>query len=154
MKRFCLALFLVLLAVEVHAQGGFVLEYKGMVFGREMADPHSMKKDHQQGDLVFYTRYGDGRTFQGVPLQDQFYGYAGGKLALVLFNAHGPSAYNALKSYFDAHYGQAMQPEMNVKRFVYGAGDVDIQLNYDESHKMAEVSYVYRPLFKQLAPGK
>jgi len=154
MKRFCLVLFFVFLAVEAHAQGGFVQDYKGMVFGKEMTDPHVMKKDHQQGDLIFYTRYGDDHTFQGVPLQSQFYGYAGGRLALVLFNARGPSAYNAFKSYFDAHYGQAMQPQMNVKRFAYAAGDVDIQLSYDENHKMAEVGYLYRPLFKQAMSGK
>jgi len=154
MKRFCIVAIVLLLAVQAHAQGKFVLDYKGMVFGKEMADPHSMKKDHAQGDLTFYTRYSEDHVFQGVPLQREYFGYCQGKLCLVLFSAQGPSAYNALKAYFDANYGPAMQPKMNVKEFTYGAGEVDIQLSYHDSSKVAEVSYIYRPIFRQMSPGR
>ena len=154
MKRFRIVAIMLLLAVQAHAQGKFILDYKGMVFGQELKDPRAMKKDHVQNPIVFYTRYGGDRLFQGVPLQQEFYGYCDGKLCLVLFSAHGPSAYNALKAYFDANYGQPMQPKVNVKQFIYGAGDVDVQLGYDDNRKVAEVSYVYRPLFRQIGTGK
>jgi len=142
------------MAVLAHAQGGkFVLDYKGMAFGSKMADPHSMKKDREQGAVTLYTRYGGDRVFQGVPLEKEVFGYCQDKLCVVLFSARGPSAYNTLKAYFDANYGPAMQPRMNVKQFTYGAGDVDIQFSYDDGRKEAEVSYIYRPLVRQMAPG-
>jgi len=141
-------------AVLVHAQGGkFILDYKGMAFGGKMADPHSMKKDRDQGDVTLYTRYGGDRVFQGLPLDKEVFGYCKDRLCLVLFSAHGPSAYNTLKAYFDANYGPATQPKMNVKQFTYGAGEVDIQFSYNDNSKEAEVSYIYRPLFKQMMPG-
>jgi len=152
--KFCIVAAMLALTVQAHAQGGrFILDYKGMLFGREMTDPRSLKKDHQQGEMTFYTRYGNDRVFQGVPLEEEYLGYAKDKLCLVLFRARGPNAYNAFKAYFDANYGPARQPKMNVKQFIYGAGDVDIQFNYDDNRKQAEVSYIYRPIFKQLMPG-
>jgi hypothetical protein len=154
MKRLFICMAMLLLATQALAQGKIILDYKGMAFGKEMTDSKYMMKAREQGDLTFYTRYGEDHNFQGVPVKDQYYGYVGNKFCVAMFSAQGPSSYNALKAYFDANYGPARQPKVNVKKFSYDAGDVEIQLEYDDNTKVAGVSYVYTPIMRQVMTPK
>jgi len=154
MKRafICTALFLTL-AVAAFAQGKIILDYKGMAFGKDFSEFKLLKQARQSGDMVFYTKYGDDLTFQSVPVKDQIYGFFKGKFCLAMFTAQGPSSYNTLKAYFDANYGPANQPKVNVKQFTYTAGDVTIEFGFDDTRKVVDVSYVYRPIVRQFMPA-
>lgn len=154
MKRVILCLALVLIAAQALAQGKFLTEHRGLSFGKEISDFQYMRKVRSQGVLDIYTRYGDDRQFQGVPLTEHYYGLYQKKLCLVMFSAKGPSAYSTLKAYFDATYGQPSQPKVNVKQYVYSAGDVDIEMRYSDDSKILEISYVYRPIMRQLGTAK
>ena len=154
MKRVLICLALLVLASQALAQGKFITDFKGMGFGKELSEFQRMKQVRKQSDLEFYSRYGDEQTFQGVPVKEQLYGFYKGKFCLAMFTAQGPSSYNALKAYFDSNYGPANQPKVNIKQFTYTAGEVTIEFSYDDNHKVAEVSYLYRPIMRQMMPGK
>ncbi|GFK93498.1 hypothetical protein NNJEOMEG_01331 [Fundidesulfovibrio magnetotacticus] len=158
MKRLatlCLiACALLSLAAPAQAQGKFVTEFKGMVFGKPFTDFQRMKPIRQQGDMALYSRYGDDHQFQGVATKDEAYGFFKGVFCVVMFTAQGPTAYNTLKSYFDANFGPASQPKVNMKQFTYTAGEVSIELTYDDTRKIAEVSYMYRPVMRSMTGGK
>lgn len=155
MKRaFIVAAMLLTMATTVFAQGKIILDYKGMTFGKEFSEFKLLKQARQSGDMIFYTKYGDDQTFQGVPVKDQLYGFYKGKFCLAMFTAQGPTSYNALKAYFDSTYGPASQPKVNIKQFTYNAGEVTIEFSYDDNHKVAEISYLYRPIMRQALPGK
>jgi len=158
MKRASLCLLMALALLAAHApaqaQGKFVTEFKGMVFGKPFGDFQRMKPMRQQGDMALYTRYGEDHQFQGVAIKDEAYGFFKGTFCVVMFTAQGPTAYNALKAYFDANYGPASQPKVNMKQFTYTAGEVSIELTYDDTRKLAEVSYMYRPVMRSLSGGK
>jgi hypothetical protein len=154
MKRIilCLALFILAAPALALAQGKFIADYKGMVFGKDLSEFQHMKQVRKQGDLEFYNRYGDERTFQGVPLKEQLYGFYKGKLCLVMFTASGPSSYNTLKTYFDSNYGPASQPKVNIKQFTYTAGEVTVEMEYDDTNKVMSVSYVFKPIMRMMTP--
>jgi len=154
MKRLLICVALVLLAAQALAQGKIVLDYGGMTFGKEMADMKYMKKERQQDVMTIYTRYGDDHAFQGVPIAEQSYGFVDNKFCLVTFSIKGPSAFNALKAYFDANYGPAEQPTVNVKKFKYNAGDVEIQFEYSDDKKVGGVSYAYAPIMRKVMTQK
>ncbi len=155
MKRFILALAAIMLfAATAQAQGKFITEFKGIPFGKELSPEDRMSPADKRGDLTLYKRYGDDRTFQGVALKDLFYGYARNKFCLVMFSAQGPSAFNAIKTYLDSNYGPASQPKVNIKQYSYTAGEVSVELGYDDTRKVVEVSYVYKPVMRQLTGGK
>lgn len=154
MKRIilCLALFILAAPTLALAQGKFIADYKGMAFGKDLSEFQHMKQVRKQGELEFYTRYGDDRTFQGVPLKEQLYGFYKGKLCLVMFTASGPSSYNTLKTYFDSNYGPASQPKVNIKQFTYTAGEVTVEMEYDDTNKVMSVSYVFKPIMRMMTP--
>lgn len=153
MKRIilCLALFILAAPSLALAQGKFILDYKGMAFGKDLSEFQHMKQVRKQGDLEFYNRYGDDRTFQGVALKEQLYGFYKGKLCLVMFTTQGPSAYNTIKAYFDANYGPASQPKVNIKQYTYTAGEVSIEMEYDDTNKIMSVSYVFKPIMRMMS---
>jgi hypothetical protein len=154
MKRTIIVASLFLsLAAAAFAQGKIILDYKGMAFGKDYSEFKLLKQARQNGDIIFYTKYGDDLTFQSVPVKDQMYGFYKGKFCLAMFTAQGPSSYNTLKAYFDAHYGPANQPKVNVKQFTYTAGDVTIELGFDDTRKVVDVSYVFRPIVRQFMPA-
>lgn len=154
MKRFLICLAIVLFAAPALAQGKVETAFKDMVFGRELGEFKHMKPLRKQGDLEFFTRYGDDKAFQGVPVENQAYGFFKNKFCVAMFTAKGPSSYNALRDYFDATYGKPSQTKANIKQFTYTAGEVSIELGYDDARKMVEVSYAYRPIMRMMMPGK
>lgn len=154
MKRIVICLALLAVAATAFAQGKFITDYKGMIFGKDISEFKMMKQVRQQGDLVFYTKYGDDHTFQNVPIKDQMYGFFKGKFCVAMFRAQGPSSYNALKAFFDANYGPASQPKVNVHQYTYTAGETSIELGFDDTQKIVDVSYYYRPIMRQVMPGK
>ncbi|WP_243359956.1 hypothetical protein [Fundidesulfovibrio terrae] len=154
MKRAFIAVALLLaVAATAFAQGKIILDYKGMAFGKDFSEFKLLKEVRKSGDMVFYAKYQEEPTFQGVPVKDQMYGFYKGKFCLAMFTAQGPSAYNTLKAYFDAHYGPASQPKVNIKQFTYMAGDVAIQLGFDDARKVVDVSYAYNPIMRQFMPA-
>ncbi|MBI4805353.1 MAG: hypothetical protein HY795_08970 [Desulfovibrio sp.] len=154
MKRaFIITTLILALAAMAFAQGKIILDYKGMFFGKDFSEFKHLKQARQSGDIIFYTKYGDDLTFQSVPVKDQMYGFYKGKFCLAMFTAQGPSSYNTLKAYFDATYGPAVQPKVNVKQYTYTAGDVTIELGFDDTRKVVDVSYVYRPIVRQFMPA-
>ncbi len=154
MKRFLICLAIVLFAAPALAQGKFETGFKGMAFGKDISEFQHMKPMRKQGDMEFFTRYGDDKTFQGVPVESQTYGFFKNRFCLALFSAKGPSSYNALKEYFDATYGKPSQAKGGIKQFTYMAGEVSIELGYDDTRKVVEVSYAYRPIMRMMIPGK
>jgi len=149
-----LALILVLAASAALAQGTFKADYKGMAFGSELTEFKNMKSLRKQGELEFFTRYGDDRNFQGVPLDTQTYGFYQGKFCLALFSAKGPANFTALKAYFDSAFGKPSQPKQGLKQFSYTSGDLTVEMGYDDTRKVTEVSYIYRPIMHLMMPGK
>lgn len=154
MKKALVVLAVVLFASAALAQGKFATEFRGMIFGKDLSEFTHMKSVRKQGDLEFYTRYGDERTFQGVPVENLTYGFYKNKFCMALFTAKGPSSYSALKSYLDGAYGPPSQPKVNIKQFTYTAGEVTIELGYDDTRKVVEVSYAFRPIVRMMMPGK
>lgn len=154
MKSLFLSLALVLLASPALAQNKMVTDFKGMAFGHELSEFQHMKSVRKQGELEFFTRYGDERSFQNVPIENLTYGFYKNKFCMALFTAKGPSAYNALKAYFDGTFGQPSQPKVNIKQFTYTSGEVSVELGYDDTRKVVEVSYAYRPVMRMMMPGK
>lgn len=154
MKRILICIAVLLLAVQAQAQGKFITDYKGMVFGKDLSEFEHLKKEREMNPLTLYSRYGDEHAFQGVPIKDQLYGFYKNKFCVVMFTAQGPSSYNALKAYFDANYGPASQPKTNIKQFTYTAGEVSIQFGFDDTRKVVEVSYMYNPIMRQMTPAK
>jgi len=158
MKRLSLLLLLAIAclaaAAPAAAQGRFATEFKGMVFGKPLSDFQHMKLIRQQGEMALYSRYGEDHKFQGVATKDESYGFFKGTFCVAMFTAQGPSSYNALKAYFDSNYGPASQPKVNMKQFTYTAGEVSIELTYDDARKVAEVSYMYRPVMRSMSGGK
>ena len=152
-RRITLALVaVILMATAVHAQKKVATEFRGMNFGADLSEFKNMTPAEVLNPVRFYKKYADEKSFQGVPLKEQFrYGFVDNKFALAMLSAQGPSAYSTLKAYFDATYGEPSQPTKNVKQFKYGAGDVTIELGYDDRSKMCEVSYIYRPLMGKMA---
>ena len=153
MKRIAIFAALMLLAAgSALAQGKFVTDFKGVPFGKDVSEIERMAPTETRGDVKLYKRYADDRTFQGIPLKELHYGFYKNKFCLAMFSALGPSAYNTLKTYFDSNYGPAQQPTVNVKRYNYNAGEVGIQLSYDDNSKIIEVSYLYLPITRQFMP--
>jgi len=154
MKRACImAAMLLSMAVAAYAQGKIIIDYKGMTFGKDISEYKLLKQVRQSGDIVFYSKYGDDQAFQGVPVKEQMYGFYKGKFCLAMFTAQGPSSYNTLKAFFDANYGPAHQPKVNIKQFSYNAGDVSIQLGFDDARKVVEVTYMFNPIVRQFMPA-
>lgn len=143
---------LVLMAVTAQAQvqGKIVTDFKGMQFGKDISEFKQLKEQKKFPAITFYSRYGDDKAFQGVPVKDLMYGFVIGKFAVVQFTAQGPSSFNALKAHFDSTLGTPSQPKVNVKQYTYNAGDVSVDLNYDDTQKVVLVSYSYRPIMRQL----
>ncbi|WP_243312016.1 hypothetical protein [Fundidesulfovibrio agrisoli] len=153
MKRIALfALMMLLAASTALAQGKFVTDFKGIPFGKDLSEVERMAPTENRGEVKLYKRYADDRTFQGLPLKELHYGFFQNKFCLAMFSTQGPSAYNTLKAYFDSNYGPARQHTVNVKRFDYTAGEVGIQLAYNDNTKIAEVSYLYLPITRQFMP--
>ena len=154
-RRITLALAaVVLMATAAQAQKKMVTEFRGMAFGTELSQLQHMVPEESRGAIRFFKKYADEKTFQGVALKEQHYGFVDDKFALVLLSAQGPSAYNTLKAWFDATYGEPQQPNKNAKQFTYGAGDVSIEMGYDDVRKICEISYIYRPLMAKMGGPK
>lgn len=150
-RNIALALAAVLvLAAAAQAQLKGTNEFRGIKFGSDISELKQMSKTGDNGSLRFYKKYGDDRNFQGVPMENIVYVFGmDGKFCAVSLMAKGVSSFEKLKAYFDSAYGPARQPEKNVKNFSWDSGDVTIELNYNESQKMSEAHYIYRPLMKR-----
>jgi len=154
-RRISLALVAVIVMVTAaQAQLKVMTEFRGMNFGADLSEIQHMVPEDSRGAIRFFKKYADDKTFQGIALKELHYGFVENKFALVLFNAQGPSAFNTLKAYFDTTYGQPHQPSKGVKQYTYGAGDVSIEMGYDDTRKVCEVSYIYRPLMSKLGGPK
>jgi hypothetical protein len=152
MTRLLAAAVLVLVAATAQAQvqGKIITDFKGMTFGKDISEFKQLKEQKKFPAITFYSRYGDDKAFQGVPVRDMMYGFVSGKFAVVQFMAQGPSSFGALKAHFDSILGQPSQPKVNVKQYTYTAGDVTVDLNYDDTQKVVLVSYSYRPIMRQM----
>lgn len=154
MKRIAIFTALMLLvASAAFAQGKFIIDFKGLQFGKDVSEMERMAPGDSRGEVKFYKRYADDRTFQGLPLKDLMYGFYKNKFCLAMFSTTGPTAFNTLKSFFDSNYGPAHQAKVNVKSFTYYAGDVVVQVAYNDSSKICEVSYLYTPITRTFMPN-
>jgi hypothetical protein len=149
-RVFTVTVALLLLAGGAQAQNR-ITDFRGIKFGADFSTMEHMSMPDERGGLTFYRKYQDDRNFQGVPLIEIKYGFFKNKLCLVLFSARSLDSFHALKAYFDANYGPAKQTK-DLKQYTYAAGDVNIEFGYDDNRKVAEVSYIYRPIMRDLMP--
>jgi hypothetical protein len=125
-------------------------DFRGIKWQTNIDELANLTMIAEDGSLKFFEKKNDKLKIGNASLDNIIYGFYKKKFYNVIIYYSLLNNFSMIKDVFVQTYGDPLQPNRYVEKYLWFGNQVDILLTYDDVLKKGRISYIFKPLMDEM----